>query len=123
VAEFRKNSGIQVSFDNPEPVEVSSVETSTEITQLLKEALNNVQKHSRATRVAVTLKAAPNAVELCVEDNGTGFPFAGSFDLEELERLRIGPASIRRRLKALNGGMILDSRPHLGARLRMRIPV
>lgn len=122
-AEFRKNSGIQVSFENPEPVEVSSVEVSTEIAQLLKEALNNVQKHSRATRVAITLKRAQNGVELCVEDNGQGFPFAGSFDLEELDRLRIGPASIQRRLKSLKGGLILDSRPHLGSRLRMRIPV
>lgn len=123
VAEFQKNSGIHTSFDNGESVELPSVEVATELTQIVREALNNIQKHSRATRAAVTLKPARNAIELHVEDNGQGFPFSGVFDLEELERLGTGPASIQRRVRALKGEMVLESQPRLGSRIRMRIPV
>ncbi|MGQ9634400.1 MAG: sensor histidine kinase [Bryobacteraceae bacterium] len=123
VAEFQKNSGIHTSFDHAEAVEPPSVEVATELTQIVREALNNIQKHSRATRAVVTLKPARNAIELHVEDNGQGFPFSGVFDLEELERLGTGPASIQRRVRKLKGEMVLESQPRLGSRIRMRIRV
>jgi len=123
VAEFQKNSGIQTTFENSEEVESPSVEVATELAQIVQEALNNIQKHSRATRAAVTLRPARNAIQLYVEDNGQGFPFSGAFDLEEMQRLGIGPASIQRRVRELKGEMVLESQPRLGSRLRMRIPV
>jgi signal transduction histidine kinase len=62
-------------------------------------------------------------VSLQIEDDGTGFHFAGAFGLEELELLRIGPASIQRRVKSLNGELTVESRPGKGSSLRVRVPV
>jgi len=58
-----------------------------------------------------------------LEDNGSGFPFRGSFTLEELDLLRMGPASIKRRVRMLNGEMAVDSRPGEGVKITLRVPV
>ena len=62
-------------------------------------------------------------LEISAEDNGGGFPFSGSFSLEELELLRLGPVSIKRRVRMLGGELQLESKPGQGASLQIRIPV
>jgi signal transduction histidine kinase len=61
-------------------------------------------------------------VEIAVEDDGSGFPFSGTYTLDELELLRLGPKSIQRRVRTLGGDLTLDSRPTAGATLKIRIP-
>jgi signal transduction histidine kinase len=62
-------------------------------------------------------------VEVSVDDDGAGFAFSGSFSLDELDLLRLGPQSIRRRVRALSGELLVESRPGHGAGLKIRIPV
>ena len=90
--------------------------------QLLREALTNVQKHSKATRVVVTVSHAHDRLELSIEDNGTGFPFSGAYTLEELELLRTGPFSIQKRVRAMEGDLVVESRPQRGSSITVRIP-
>jgi signal transduction histidine kinase len=90
---------------------------------MLREALHNVQKHAGATRVAVSLEKYDKGIEISVDDNGHGFPFAGSYTLEELELLRQGPASLKRRARSLNAELSIESRPGRGAGLKVRIPL
>jgi len=73
--------------------------------------------------MALSVGMRDRRIEISAEDNGTGFPFSGKFTLEELELLRLGPISIKRRVKMLNGELQLDSRPGEGASLQIRIPV
>jgi signal transduction histidine kinase len=120
---FQKESGIPVTFlGTNSPVGLPS-ETTTEALQMLREALHNVQKHAGATRVAVSLEKSDKGLEIAVEDNGHGFPFAGSYTLEELDLLRLGPASLKRRARSLNADLALESRPGRGAGLKVRIPL
>jgi len=123
VAEFQRHSSIKATFEADGAPPSPSEEASREVVQIAREALSNVQKHARATRVAVKLASSPDGgVELSVEDNGVGFSFAGAFRLEELERLRIGPASIEARVRNLGGELTVDSRPQQGSRLTVRVP-
>jgi signal transduction histidine kinase len=62
-------------------------------------------------------------LELTVEDNGGGFPFTGSFGLDELELLRLGPVSIKRRVRLVGGELHIESRPGKGATLQIRVPI
>ena len=94
-----------------------------EVLQMLREALHNVQKHAGATRVAVTLEKTDRGLEISIDDNGHGFGFAGSYSLEELELLRLGPVSLKRRARSLNADLLLESRPGRGAGIRVRIPL
>jgi len=54
-----------------------------------------------------------------------GFPFDSvmPYSLEELELLRLGPASLKRRARSLNADMTLDSRPGRGVGLKFRVPL
>jgi signal transduction histidine kinase len=123
VADFQKHTGITATFQSGDsPDLLPSPEACAEIVQIVREVLNNVQKHSRATRVAVALNRIGKSIEVSAEDNGVGFPFSGSFNLDEQELLRIGPFSIQKRVRNLKGGLIVESRPERGAGLKVRIP-
>jgi len=120
---FQKESGIPVTFlGTNSPVGLPQ-ETALEVLQMLRESLHNVQKHAGATRVALSLEKSDKGLEISIDDNGHGFPFAGSYTLEELELLRLGPASLKRRARALNAELTLESRPGRGASLKYRIPL
>ncbi|MEN6608393.1 MAG: ATP-binding protein, partial [Bryobacteraceae bacterium] len=123
IADFQKDSGIPTSLEGDVRGDGIAPEVVTEILQIVREALHNVRKHAKATRTSVSLKRVVNQLELSVEDDGAGFSFAGSYTLDELEQLRIGPVSIQRRVRGLGGDFVLESRPGQGSRLVIRIPV
>jgi len=119
---FQKDTGITMRFICPETSVKVMPENSLEVLQILREALHNVQKHSRANRVAISLEQNGKALELAIDDDGTGFGFSGVFSLDELDLLRLGPASIKRRVRSLGGELTIESRPGHGAGLKIRIP-
>jgi two-component system NarL family sensor kinase len=120
---FQKESGIPVTFLGSNTPLGLSQEMTAEVLQMLREALHNVQKHAGATRVAVSMEKTDRGLEISVDDNGHGFNFAGIYTLEELEMLRLGPASLKRRARSLNADLQLESRPGRGAGLKFRIPL
>jgi signal transduction histidine kinase len=120
---FQKESGIPVTFVGTNTPVGLPQEMTGEVLQMLREALNNVQKHSGATRVAVAMEKTDRGLEISVDDNGHGFNFAGTYSLEELELLRLGPASLKRRARSLGADLVLESRPGSGAGIKVRIPL
>ena len=120
---FHKESGIPVTFVGGDKPLALAQEAAGEVLQLLRESLANVHKHAGATRVAVAMEKTDKTLEISVDDNGRGFPFSGSYNLEELDLLRLGPASLKRRARSLNADMVLESRPGRGAGLKFRIPL
>ena len=120
---FQKESGIPVSFVGGEGPLKFPEEMASEVIQMLREALHNVLKHAGATRVAVSLERVAKTLELSVDDNGRGFHFSGVYTLDELDLLRLGPASFKRRARALNAEMTLESRPGRGAGLKLRMSI
>jgi signal transduction histidine kinase len=120
---FQKESGVPVTFIGAATPVGLPQEMSLEVLQMIREALHNVQKHARATRVAVSMEKTERGLEISIEDNGHGFNFAGTYSLEELELLRLGPASLKRRARSLNAELQLESRPGRGAGLKFRIPL
>ncbi len=120
---FQKESGISVTFIGTNSPVGLPQDTALEVLQMVRESLTNVQKHSAATRVALSLEKSDKGLEISIDDNGHGFPFAGSYSLEELELLRLGPASLKRRARALNAELLLESRPGRGASLKYRVPL
>jgi len=120
---FQKESGIPVTFLGTNSPLGLPQEMTLEVLQMLREALHNVQKHAGATRVAVAMDKTDRGLEISIDDNGHGFGFAGSYTLEELELLRLGPASLKRRARSLNADLLLESRPGRGAGIKVRVPL
>jgi signal transduction histidine kinase len=120
---FQKDTGITARFVSSETEVRIPPETGHELLQVLREALHNVQKHSKASRVVVSIEHAGKTLEMSVDDDGAGFSFSGSFNLDELDLLRLGPQSIKRRVRSLGGELQIESRPGHGSGLKFRIPV
>lgn len=122
VEHFERDSGITTQLFCGD---LSGLDDATagELLQIVREALNNVRKHSKASRVSLGIESSPKAVEITVADDGSGFPFSGTYTLDELEMLRMGPRSIKRRVRTLNGDLNVESKPTEGSSLRIRIPV
>ncbi len=123
VAEFQKDSGIDVTFEGNDRTDSIAPATAMEVLQIVREALHNVRKHAGASRAAVAVTRDSSRLEVAVEDNGAGFTFAGCYTLDELDQLRLGPSSIRRRVRGLGGDLVLDSKPGRGSRLKIRVSV
>ncbi|MEO8372966.1 MAG: sensor histidine kinase [Candidatus Solibacter sp.] len=120
---FQKESGIPVTFLGPNSPVGLPADGTLEVLQLVREALHNVQKHAGATRVAVAMEKTDKGLEISIDDNGHGFGFAGAYSLEELELLRLGPASLKRRARSLNADLLLESKPGRGSGIKFRIPL
>jgi signal transduction histidine kinase len=123
VEQFQRETGISATFSSDDFHDPEETEVSLELLQIIRETLNNIHKHSGASRLAITIGKREQKLEISAEDNGGGFPFSGSFNLEELELLRLGPVSIKRRVRMLGGDMQLESKPGHGASMQIRIPV
>ncbi len=94
-----------------------------EIFQIYREALNNIKKHAKASHVVVKLSQDDSRLVLVVDDNGEGFSFAGKFTADELDRLRLGPISIKERSRTVGGVLTVESNPGHGARLTIEVPL
>lgn len=120
---FQKDSGIPTTFRADLSAMHDDIDATIDIVQIVREALNNLRKHSSASRAAVSLSRTEGQLLIDLEDDGTGYPFAGAFSLEELEMLRLGPQSIMRRVRSLHGDLTLLSRPGRGSELHIRLPL
>jgi len=94
-----------------------------ELFQIYRESLHNVKKHANASHVVVKLRQDEARVFLVVDDNGRGFSFAGRYENEDLDRLRLGPISIKERTRSMGGTLTVESNPGHGARLTIEIPL
>jgi signal transduction histidine kinase len=115
--------GIEVDFEagQYQPAGISS-EIETILYRIVQEALNNVAKHSGATRVAVVLKHAADHVHAIVEDNGRGFDVQVSSQSGNGSG-RLGLLGIQERLGLVGGSLNIESAPESGATLIVRIPI
>jgi signal transduction histidine kinase len=91
------------------------VEIRREAFLFFKEALANVARHARATRVELSARLFPDRFELTVADNGCGF-------LPEDARAGVGLESLRARAAAVGGSVAFTSSPGQGTRIVLSIP-
>jgi signal transduction histidine kinase len=87
-----------------------------------QEALNNIRKHARAERVAVTLSYLDDMVILDVQDDGRGFVAAAGAE-ETAVSSGFGLVAMRERVEQLGGELVIESEPDEGATLMVSIPI
>jgi len=118
---FRNEAGIQVDLLINAAELQAPDRVCRELFQIYREALNNIKKHARATHVVVKLTQSESSIVLVVDDNGEGFSFAGRFSGDELDRLRLGPISIKEHTRTVGGLLTVESSPGHGARLTVEV--
>jgi len=97
-----------------------SSESEVIVFRIIQEALNNVQRHSKATEVMINLLYAPDSLEVVVKDDGLGFHINKTKDSLVTERM--GITGMRQRVDSLNGSMNITSQVGTGTILSFKIP-
>jgi signal transduction histidine kinase len=120
---FRNESGLGLDLITDSAALQVPDRICRELFQIYREALHNVKKHAGATHVVVKLWQNESLVVLVIDDNGEGFSFAGRFTGDDLDRLRLGPISIKERTRSVGGVLTVESTPSHGARLTVEIPL
>ncbi len=93
--------------------------TAVTLYYIVQECLENVRKHSGASRVKIMLaKGHPHAI-LRVVDNGKGFSVTGG----KRKRRGLGLVSMRERVEFLGGTFQIKSSPGKGAQVHAKIPI
>jgi signal transduction histidine kinase len=94
-----------------------------ELTRMVQEALVNAIRHGTAREVTVTCLMLGAELAVSVSYQGKGFAgFTGRHDLASLNRMRVGPRTLKERVAALGGALTIES-GESGARVEMRIPL
>ena len=100
-----------------EALRTVSREQAFQLLQIVREAMANAERHSRASRIVVRLKRVSETLEMCVEDDGVGFDIANP-NIEGY-----GLRNMASRIEDLGGEFALDSRHGSGTRVVVRMPV
>jgi PAS domain S-box-containing protein len=82
------------------------------IFRIVQEQLQNIIKHSKATRAAVYLDGNTDEVELLISDNGQGF------DISK-QKMGLGIKNILARAETNHGKVNIDSEPGKGSRIKV----
>jgi PAS domain S-box-containing protein len=90
--------------------------------RVAQEALNNVVKHARATKVEVMLDRSEDAITLSVRDNGIGFDVSRYYVNTDYPH-SLGLIGMRERVAALRGRLQVQSTPEDGAVIMATLPL
>ncbi|HEU5416837.1 MAG TPA: sensor histidine kinase [Streptosporangiaceae bacterium] len=121
VADFEHDSGIPCRLTVTGARRPLEATVSLAVYRVAQEALTNVRKHSRASRVEVGLDYEPGGISLRVEDAGpAAVEAAGGADLTAASA-GYGLVGMRERAELLGGTLRAAATSH-GFRVTMRVP-
>lgn len=116
VQEFGQLSGLTVDVRTTTRDLDVAPRSRVELMRVVQEALNNVRKHARASRIEVELVDRRHGIEVSVRDNGVGIP------LERPEAGHFGTAIMRERTEAIGGRLSLERCEGGGTVVRVWVP-
>ena len=111
-----RRAGVETQLLAETPFELPTY-VETGLYRIAQEALNNVLRHSAATRVTVRIGADDDGLVLEVIDNGQGFELGSAGD-----QGGIGLASMQERVEKLAGSLEIVSKPAQGTSIKVAVP-
>ena len=118
-AEFSKRFGIGVSVSGDDPAPRLPPPAETALFRIAQEALNNVSKHARATKVEVRIAEAKSRVVLSITDDGMGFEPPRQ---QPAGAQSWGMTTMRERAEAVGATLVIQSAPGRGTRVEAVMP-
>jgi len=117
VESFVDRTGVECSFRADGDLNLEDAR-KTAVFRIVQEALTNVARHAKATRVEVRITQDDDTIAVDVRDNGVGFNLP-----DERSRYSRGLLGMRERAYLLGGTFTITSLPGSGTNLVVRIPV
>lgn len=116
---FLEPSGIGCVFEVDPKMKLAAADLPLRRSLLMaiKEALNNIVKHSNATELRLKIERQRQHLIVVVQDNGRGF------DPAAIRPGRHGLGNLARRMRELGGSCQISSQPGKGCHIELRIPL
>ncbi|MBT9568785.1 MAG: PAS domain S-box protein [Thiobacillus sp.] len=114
-----RNTDIQCDFQSPAKQIALSADATIAVFRIVQEALTNVAKHAKATRVKVSLDQSPAELSVRITDNGHGIQ-AGN---KKKAGHGFGMLSMTERATALGGELVAQATRQGGTEITLRIPL
>lgn len=112
---FRTGAEVEFKLGSAPPTGLAAPGAAEATLRVAQEALANVARHARASRVVVCLDSAEDRTDLTVQDNGAGFD-------PNQDSPGMGTANMRARAEELGGHLEIVSRPDAGTTVKFSIP-
>jgi signal transduction histidine kinase len=112
------SAGIKPLLDLDLPPDIS-LDTKTLVFRQVAEAVSNVERHSQATEVKVSLRTEDGGVHGLIRDNGLGFVVAERSNVPG----HLGLLALRERALMAGGRYSIESRPGEGTTIEFWIPL
>ncbi|WP_300648274.1 PAS domain S-box protein [Hydrogenophaga sp.] len=119
VNEFKRRTGMEVVTRLDDNLCELSPHLATTLYRIVQEALTNITRHARATRVSVELEGSNRELTLSIQDNGVGF----TQGIRSSNPGSFGLLGIRERVLMLGGRLTVSNAPEGGARLVVHVPM
>jgi signal transduction histidine kinase len=113
--EFEKQAGVHCAFHAPPEIDLDPDQASA-LFRIAQEALTNIAKHARASRVTVKLVRSRQHVSLKISDNG-----AGIWQADRAKPDSFGLRGMAERARALDGTLTLSHAPGGGTVVAVKI--
>ncbi|RKF14293.1 histidine kinase [Alginatibacterium sediminis] len=123
--EFEQRTGIDLFFEsNIENLELSET-VETTLYRVTQEALQNIEKHSKADTIDIHLQASPKQLKMSIQDNGCGFDAHKARRRKELSPHGngFGLRNIRERIAFIDGIVEVKSQVGQGTQLKVQVPL
>jgi signal transduction histidine kinase len=114
-----EKNGLRVDFEATGSGERMPANVENALYRITQEALANVVRHARASRVDILLEQGKRRVLLMIEDNGVGMRLA---EVMKPASGHLGLIGIRERVEMLGGTMRVESAPGAGTTLVVEAP-
>ncbi len=116
--EFAKKTGITCLFRTTGGALDLKPDLSIAVFRIFQEALTNVARHSRATKVEASIKKDAKGLVLMVRDNGQGIP-----EEEVVRSKSLGLVGMRERALILGGTVEIKGKKGKGTTVILRLPI
>jgi two-component system, NarL family, nitrate/nitrite sensor histidine kinase NarX len=117
LADFRESAGVEAELAAFDVVGDFPPTVQAQLIRIVQEALTNVRKHARASRVTVRAHEHDGFILLEVSDNGIGF-LPDSLDANS----RYGLRGMRERSEMIGADFQVSSQPNQGTLVSLRLP-
>jgi two-component system NarL family sensor kinase len=122
VRDFQENTGMRVNLKFSGNPGRASIEQKAALYRIVQESLTNILKHSGTRSATVTIKKSQDEITLQVADSGKGFELAGISGTRE-KKQGLGLLGMRERARAVGGKFMILSRPGIGTKVRVHLPL
>ena len=126
VAQQQEITGARYEFRRPSAELTLPSEHSLVLYRAAQEALTNIAKHARATRITVSLEQQQDTVRLVVADNGVGFNYETLLKQPRRRKddtLKLGLLGLRERVEFLDGRFRIETAPGKGTNMLIELTV